>query len=278
MTARRSAPCSRQIARPVAFVHRRWSVRSRRCLPVRSAQRHPDAASHCAARVRAQCQGATAETAPTKRDRHLQLIAERGRPPWGWQRASWLQLAVPWWRADIGRYKRVIGDALHSRTKGRQTTEVAIAVASLNRMLGAWGGRSTFASHERWMRRMTSPALLIRATKPRACEPTTGLHRHRNGCRGGPIQPGELGKGAADASNRSMKIRVEFNSRDVSEPKSTMPTRTSPGRPPMPMIAARPCVAVMLYATLVTSYLRKEASSALPSNTETSPSRPSPSY
>jgi len=37
--------------------------------------------------------------------------------------------------ADIGRYKRVIGDALRSRTKGRQTTEVAIAVASLNRML-----------------------------------------------------------------------------------------------------------------------------------------------
>jgi hypothetical protein len=35
----------------------------------------------------------------------------------------------------IGRYKRVIGDALRSRTKGRQTTEVAIAVASLNRML-----------------------------------------------------------------------------------------------------------------------------------------------
>ena len=37
--------------------------------------------------------------------------------------------------ADIGRYKQVIGDALRSRTKGRQTTEVAIAVASLNRML-----------------------------------------------------------------------------------------------------------------------------------------------
>ena len=37
--------------------------------------------------------------------------------------------------ADIRRYKRVIGDALHSRTKGRQTTEVAIAVASLNGML-----------------------------------------------------------------------------------------------------------------------------------------------
>src|SRR4029077_13034949 len=75
---------------------------------------------------------ATAETAPTKRDRHLQLIAERGRI--GWQRASgynWRALV----EADIGRYKRVIGDALRSRTKGRQTTEVAIAVASLNRML-----------------------------------------------------------------------------------------------------------------------------------------------
>jgi hypothetical protein len=43
------------------------------------------------------------------------------------------------WRAltevDIGRYKRAIGDALGSRTEGRQTTEVAIAVALLNRML-----------------------------------------------------------------------------------------------------------------------------------------------
>src|ERR1700726_480589 len=58
--------------------------------------------------------------------------AERGRM--GWQRASgydWRALV----EADIGRYKRVIGDALRSRTEGRQTTEVAIAVASLNRML-----------------------------------------------------------------------------------------------------------------------------------------------
>ena len=74
---------------------------------------------------------ATAKTAPTKRDRHLQLIAERGRM--GWQRASgyhWRALV----EADIGRYKRVIGDALRSRTEGRQT-EVAIAVCVLNRML-----------------------------------------------------------------------------------------------------------------------------------------------
>ena len=44
--------------------------------------------------------------------------------------------------ADIGRYKRVIGDALRSRTKGRQMTAVAIAVASLNRMLEL--GRPTY--------------------------------------------------------------------------------------------------------------------------------------
>src|SRR5438105_9831212 len=43
--------------------------------------------------------------------------------------------ATPRRRCDIGRYKRVIGDALRSRTGGRQTTEVTIAVASLNRML-----------------------------------------------------------------------------------------------------------------------------------------------
>ena len=32
-------------------------------------------------------------------------------------------------------YAAVIGDALRSPTEGRQTTEVAIAVASLNRMM-----------------------------------------------------------------------------------------------------------------------------------------------
>jgi len=42
---------------------------------------------------------------------------------------------VPWWEADIGRWKRVIGQALRSQTDKRQATEVAIAVAILNRML-----------------------------------------------------------------------------------------------------------------------------------------------
>jgi hypothetical protein len=37
--------------------------------------------------------------------------------------------------ANIGSYKSVIGEALRSRTEGRQTTEVAIAVVWLNPML-----------------------------------------------------------------------------------------------------------------------------------------------
>jgi hypothetical protein len=35
----------------------------------------------------------------------------------------------------IGRLKRVIGDALRSRRGRRRTTEIAIAVGALNRML-----------------------------------------------------------------------------------------------------------------------------------------------
>ena len=52
----------------------------------------------------------------------------------GWQKASgyYLRALVD---ADIGRWKRVIGDALRSQTDARQATEVAVAVNSLNRML-----------------------------------------------------------------------------------------------------------------------------------------------
>ena len=74
----------------------------------------------------------TAETSPTQRDKHLQLIAERGRM--GWQKVSgynWRALV----EADISRYKRVIGGALRSRTDARQATEIAVAVSVLNRML-----------------------------------------------------------------------------------------------------------------------------------------------
>ena len=74
----------------------------------------------------------SAATAPTQRDRHIQEIVERGRM--GWQKASGYNLRAKV-EAAIGRYKRVIGDALRSRTDETEATEVAIAAAALNRML-----------------------------------------------------------------------------------------------------------------------------------------------
>ncbi len=74
----------------------------------------------------------TAETAPTQRDRHLQMISEHGRRRW--QKASgyhWRALV----EADISRFKRVIGNGLRSRTDRRRGTEIALAVSVLNRML-----------------------------------------------------------------------------------------------------------------------------------------------
>jgi len=74
----------------------------------------------------------TAQTVPTMRDRHLQVVAERGRM--AWQKTSsyhWRVLV----EADISRFKRVIGDGLRFRTDRRRATEVAIAVSALNQML-----------------------------------------------------------------------------------------------------------------------------------------------
>jgi hypothetical protein len=72
------------------------------------------------------------ESAPTPRDRHLQSIAEHGRMGWQ-QRSGYTRRALV--EASISRFKRVIGDALRSRTDRRRGTEVAIAVQALNRML-----------------------------------------------------------------------------------------------------------------------------------------------
>jgi hypothetical protein len=95
------------------------------------AERHPDAAVIVPPRSSA-VPSKTAETATTQRDRHLQLIAERGRM--GWQKTSGYNLRALE-ESDIGRWKRVIGEALHSQTDGRQATDVAITVNVLNRML-----------------------------------------------------------------------------------------------------------------------------------------------
>ena len=52
----------------------------------------------------------------------------------GWQKASgYNRRALA--EATIGRFKRVIGDELHSRTDQRQATEINVAVAVLNRMV-----------------------------------------------------------------------------------------------------------------------------------------------
>jgi transposase len=72
------------------------------------------------------------ESAPTQRDRHLQSIAEHGRR--GWQkRSGYTQRALV--ETTVSRLKRVMGNALRSRTDRRRATEIAIAVHALNRML-----------------------------------------------------------------------------------------------------------------------------------------------
>ena len=95
------------------------------------AARHPEAAVVVPPRANA-VPSEAAETAPTQRDRHLQLIAERGRM--GWQKASGYNFRALA-EAGISRWKRVIGDGLRSQTDRRQDTEVAVAAGVLNRML-----------------------------------------------------------------------------------------------------------------------------------------------
>ena len=110
------------------------------------AERHPEADVIVPPRSTAVPSG-SAETAPTQRDRHLQLIAEKGRM--GWQKASGYNERAPvglrrhhsvgspsaMAEAAISRYKRVIGDGLHSRTDRRRVSEVNVGVYALNRML-----------------------------------------------------------------------------------------------------------------------------------------------
>src|SRR4051812_20959515 len=102
------------------------------------AERHPEAAIIVPPRTTAVPSRAT-ETAPTQRDRHLELIAEKGRM--AWQRASGYTKRARA-EATIGRFKRVIGDGLRSHTDERRATEMDVAVHVLNRMLEL--GRPTY--------------------------------------------------------------------------------------------------------------------------------------
>src|SRR4051794_26414516 len=101
-------------------------------------ERHPEAAvivPPCSTAVPSIATGSE----PTQRDRHLQLIAERGRMAWqkayGYNRRARAETAV-------SCYKRVIGDGLRSHTDERRATEMDVAVHVLNRMLEL--GRPTY--------------------------------------------------------------------------------------------------------------------------------------
>lgn len=95
------------------------------------ADHHPEAAVIVPPRITAVPSG-TAETAPTQRDRHLQLIAEKGRM--AWQKASGYNSRAKV-EAAIGRWKQVIGDGLRSPIDERRVTEVEVGAHVLNRML-----------------------------------------------------------------------------------------------------------------------------------------------
>ncbi len=101
-------------------------------------ERHPEAAVIVPPRATA-VPSRMAESEPTQRDRHLQLIAERGRMAWqqasGYTKRARVETA-------ISRFKRVIGDGLRSHTDERRATEVDVAVHVLNRMLEL--GRPTY--------------------------------------------------------------------------------------------------------------------------------------
>ena len=94
-------------------------------------ERHPDATVVVPPRSTA-VPSDTAETAPTQRDRHIQLIAETGRM--GWQTAAGYNIRARI-EATMGRFKQVIGDGLRARADERRATEVNVAVHALNRML-----------------------------------------------------------------------------------------------------------------------------------------------
>ena len=80
---------------------------------------------------------------PTQRDRHLEMITERGRLAW--------QAATDYGQRSLvettmGRYKSLIGPRLRARGFAAQQTEAAIGVAVLNRMLVA-GRPASVRSH-----------------------------------------------------------------------------------------------------------------------------------
>jgi transposase len=76
--------------------------------------------------------GAEDADAQSQRDRHIGLIAQKGRM--AWQRATCYgrrSLA----ETAVGRYKGIIGPKLRARSLPAQQGEAAVAIAVLNRMI-----------------------------------------------------------------------------------------------------------------------------------------------
>jgi hypothetical protein len=96
------------------------------------AERHPDAAVIVPLRATA-VPNETAARAPTQRDRHLQDMPSTAAWAGSDDQATRGALA----EAGIARWQQVIGDGLRSHTEDRRTTEVAVAVHVLNRMLAS---------------------------------------------------------------------------------------------------------------------------------------------
>jgi hypothetical protein len=97
------------------------------------ASRQPDPPPDIVIPPRASAVASTGDAdAPSRRDRHIRFIAERGRMAWqkatGYGRRSLAETAV-------GRYKALIGPRLRARGLPAQQGEAAIAVGVLNRMI-----------------------------------------------------------------------------------------------------------------------------------------------
>src|SRR5438270_704749 len=111
---------------------RGWRLRWRPCYQA-AAARQPGRPPDVVIPPRTSAVPSTADPdRQSPRDRHIQLMAERGRI--GWQRATGYgrrNLA----ETAIGRYKHLIGPKLRARTFAGQRGEVALAVQVLNRMV-----------------------------------------------------------------------------------------------------------------------------------------------
>ncbi|WP_391349730.1 transposase [Azospirillum sp. A23] len=131
------APLLDQVAEPVASITGDGAY-DRTGVYAAVHERHPEAAVVAPPRRDALLSD-TAETAPTQRHRHIQMIAETGRMRWQ-QTSNYNKRAGV--ESQMARWKGVLGEALHSHSDQTQATEVAIDVIVLNRMLDLGGPNS----------------------------------------------------------------------------------------------------------------------------------------